>query len=196
MGAEHGVWVKTSPTVDGSEYVVTIEADDDRARVLTMPEALAYASEVMRVCAVARHESGVLRQLLAMDLGMEVAAGSLIDLRAARPAFEPHLTAPITLTPGVSALEHMPFLIVRIDGEDEPVGQWTCDDAEEHAMNVISAVAYATLDTAYFTYLTDTAGTTHTVARNAIENIGEYLYWPATCPRCGCSRSPRPAPWS
>lgn len=167
---ENAVWVKTMPTPDGAGYMVTIEADDDTVRALTPSEAVAYATDVLAAVARAEHDAAVARQMSHV-MDMTAAAQMVKDLRADRPPLDPAATAPIGLECGVTK-ELFPFLIVSVNGK--PAGQWTMQDAREHAFIVLTSVTVADLDSAYLRLLTGMVGIDKATAFNVVEDLTKY----------------------
>jgi hypothetical protein len=166
------VWIKTEPTLDGSGYMVTLEASDDVAVTLTPDQAFRHAQGILAAAHRAAHDAAVLRQ---MTRGWEFPlqhAGHLIQsMRDDRPPLDPADTAPLFLEPGVAPADLRPFLIVHINGE--PVGQWDVEQAKQHAMAVLSMAGVADLDSGYYRLLS-TQGIEEHQARGAVDDLANY----------------------
>lgn len=169
--AEDSVWIRTAPTVDGSGYVVTVEASADRAVVLTPDRALRYASAVLGAVQRAEYDAAVVRQLTAVLSDKSEAARMVIDLRGARPPLDVEATAPLAVEPGVNS-RHEPFLHLRVDGELD--GQWTLPDARQHALTVLEAVGAADLDSGYYRALRGSIGLEEGEARAVVEDVAKW----------------------
>jgi hypothetical protein len=166
------IWVKTDMPADESGFVVTLETDDDTARILTPADALNHASGILAAVARAEYDASVLRQMTeGLDLPLETAGQMVGDMRADRPPLDPALTAPIELTPGVNA-NLAPFLMLSLHGA--LVGQWTMADARSHALAVIEAATVADLDSAYFRTLVGMIGIDKGRARRTIDDLVNY----------------------
>src|SRR5438093_11572668 len=131
------VRINTEPTIDGSAYVVTLQASDDVAVTLTPDRALQYALGILRAAHHAAYDAAVLRQMTSINIKMEAAAEVVSTLRKDRPPLDHDATRPLRLDPGVNRYLE-PFLIVSVN--DDRVGQWSVEDAEQHAMFVLSTV--------------------------------------------------------
>ena len=165
------VWVRTEPTVDGSGYVVTLEASDDVAVTLTPDVALRHAQGVLAAAHRAAYDAAVLRQMTQkFNFALSDAGKLAMELRSDRPPLDPTDTAPLWLEPGVK-LDLKPFLIVHINGER--VGQWDVDQAERHAHIVLAAVGVADLDSGYYRMLRST-GVEEPQARAAVEDLVNF----------------------
>lgn len=173
MSAEDMVWVRTSPTLDGTAYQVVIEAGPDHARGLTPAEALSYAREVMRVVAEATHDAAVGKMLVDTGIDLPDAVATLGELRASRRRLTAG-TSPLILQ-GCATIEFKPFIAVSIEGEQEPSGQWTPDDARAHAASVIEAIHAARLDQALYEHLTTVIGIKPEAARAAVGSLAEQV---------------------
>jgi hypothetical protein len=166
------VWIKTTPALDGSGYVVTLEADDDTARVLTPTEALAYAAGVLAAASRCEYDAAVIRQMTrALKLPVATAAQVITDLRADRPPLDPSATAPMWLEPGVNK-DLDGFLVISINGKK--VGQWNATDARGHALAVIESIAVADLDSAYVRVLVGSVGIDKARALQVVDDLGNH----------------------
>lgn len=165
------IWVKTMPTVEGDGYVVTLECDDDTARVLNPTEAMVHALGVMEAVARAEYDAAVLRQFTKMDIDVSAVAEMVRQLRADRPPLDPAATAPLWLEPGVNK-DFEPFLVVSVKGAK--VGQWSVADARGHAVFVIEAVVGADLDAGYARTLRSVLGMDKDLAARVIDGLGEH----------------------
>ena len=169
--ATDAVWIKTEPTVDGSAYVVTIEASDDRAMVLTPDRALRYASAILAYVARAEYDAAVVRQLRNLVDDMTAVGQIVTDLRTDRPPISDDATAPLRFEGGVSAFTGKAFLHIAIDGK---VGQWEIPAAKEHALAVLEAVSAADLDSGYYRALRGMVGLDENRARQVIDDLGKW----------------------
>lgn len=164
---DEGVWVKTEHDPIAGHYVVTVELDADHAIGITHNTATAYASAIYAALARAEHDALVYAQLRARVT--DAHAGSFIrDMRADRPDLDQAALSPLSITPGVNH-EGTPFLALAIDGQ--PVGQWTTDDAREHAGNVLEAIQVADLDTSYYRALLNFAQVEHRTALSVVADL-------------------------
>lgn len=173
------VWVRTDPTPDGV-YRVTIEADEDTARILTPDEAYAYAAGVLAAAARAEYDAAIVAQLTALLTDKHTsaaqarhnAAATMLEIRQQRPPLDTSATTPITLTPGVSHKTGEPFLAIDVHGET--VGQWTIPDARSHALHVLESIEVADLDAGYRRALRSLIGLTDGVAQNVIGDVARF----------------------
>lgn len=167
------VWVKTEPAVDGSTYVVTVEATNDVAVTLDPERATRYAWGVLDAAHRAAYDAAVLKQMtrkLKLDLS---AAGQLVtDLRNDRPDLDHGATAPLILEPGVTKTLK-PFLKVSLSNGNV-LGQWSFEDARQHALHVLESVKVADLDGAYHRALVGQVGIDSERARNVVDDVGSY----------------------
>lgn len=166
------VWIKTDLALDDSGYVVTLEASDDVAVTLTPDRALKHAQGILAAAHRAAYDAAVGRQMterfgLAMEQAMELVA----MLRADRPPLDIADTAPLYLEPGVNK-DLKPFLTLYINGE--AVGQWDVDQAEQHAIWVLSMVGAADLDSAYHRMLVGQLEIDESQARQAIGDLANF----------------------
>lgn len=165
------VWVKTEPTLDGSKYVVTLEASNDVSFAFDPDSAMRYASYVHAMAAYAEYDAAALAQMtlkLALDEGDAVQFVS--SMRADRPT--PEHEWPLSLTPGVSMQTKKGFLTIHVAGE--AVGQWDPEDARGHASHVIEAVTVADLDSAYVRLLRGSVGVSDSTARQVVDDLQNY----------------------
>lgn len=171
--ADHdAVWIKTEPTVDGSAYVVTIEASDDRSVVLTPDRALRYADAVLAYVARAEYDAAVVKQLRNLVDDMQAVGQIVTDLRNDRPPIADDATAPLSFESGVSAFTGEAFLHIAIDGKK--VGQWDIPDAKAHALEVLESVSVADLDSGYYRALRSRVGLDESRARQVIDDLGKW----------------------
>lgn len=171
-GEESAVWVNSAPTVDGSAYVVTLEADDDTAITFDRDRAATYALGVLDAAHRAAYDAAVFRQMtVKLGMGQADAAHVVVDLRQDRPPLASEPAAPLELDPGVND-EGRPFLGVLVNGKR--VGQWTVEDARQHALHVLESVVVADLDAGYYRALTGLVGVDDTRARQAVADIAEH----------------------
>jgi hypothetical protein len=164
--AEHGhahsdddVWIFTEPLVDGSGYMVTINAGKDKAATLTPGGALRYAQHLLWVASRAEYDSLVGQQLYKLmkdqpfqDEPPEATVAHLInDLRKDRPELDDTVTYPLTFSPLVNT-RWEPHVEVSVDGQGTK-GQWDLTAARRHALGVLEAVHVADLDAGYLRLL-------------------------------------------
>jgi hypothetical protein len=165
------VWVKTEPTVDGSAYVVTLEASDDVAVTLDPERALRYAWGVLDAAHRAAYDAAIVKQLTAIGVEVQAAAVVVNDVRVDRPPLDSASTEPMDFEPGVAAGGE-PFLVVLINGER--VGQWTVQDARGHALAILESVVVADLDGGYYRALIGGVGLDENRARQVVQDVGEH----------------------
>lgn len=174
--AEHpGIWVQSDLLPDGT-YVAAIHHDDDSSRVLDRQTGLAYAAEIFTAATYSEYDAAVIRQLTAAGVSLQAAARTIGDLRADRPPLDYAVTAPLRLVPGVAAKTGRGFLRVVINGQQ--VGQWTPDDARDHASNVLTVLAAVDLDAAYRRHLIGPLGLEVARAENVITDLGHHIRRP------------------
>lgn len=157
-------------------YGVSVEFGEDLTRPLDRDSGWRYAQAVMTAAQRAAYDAAVVRQLRGVaDEGMPVdgAAKFVAELRGGRPPLPGEDTAPLRLEPGVSAFTGEPFLMVFIDGE--AVGQWSVDDAQQHALHVLECLAAVDLDAQYHAFLRRVGMPEH-VARST---VGDLMRWRA-----------------
>lgn len=175
MDVSDSVWIKTEPTLDGSAYVVTLEATDDVAVALDPDRALRYARGVLDAAHRAAYDAAVLRQMKSkLKLDLETASQLVADLRKDRPSLDPDATEPLVLEPGVSAFTGEPFLTVGLRGKQDKLGQWSFGDAREHALHVLESLAVAELDSGYFRALVGQVGIEAPRARNVVDDLANH----------------------
>lgn len=169
------VWVKTEPSVDGTTYTVTIEASPDVAVVLDHDRAARYAWGVLDAAHRADYDAAVLRQMrdkLGVDL--RTIAQLVTDMRADRPPLDDAGTYPLRLEPGVAADGGHGFLRLSIGDDREPVGQWTTEDARQHALHVMESVKVADLDAGYRRALVGIVGVSDSTAQQAVGDLANF----------------------
>lgn len=138
------LWVSTDPTPDGV-YRVNLMWGPDQALVLDQETAMAHAREVLNAAAEAEYDAAVAKQLRARGVDHKAVVQMVLDLRAERPEVPP--PTPMSLTPGVSAFTGQPFIGLHMHGKQ--IGQWSPDDARDHAVYVLMSLRVAELDSAY-----------------------------------------------
>lgn len=166
------VWIKTEPTIDGSTYVVTIEASEDRSVILTPDRALRYASTILNHVARAEYDAAVARQLGNLIEDRKMLGQMVTDLRQDRPPISDDATTPLSFEGGVSAFTGKAFLHIAIDGKK--IGQWDIPDAKAHALAVLEAVSAADLDSGYYRVLRSMVGLDENTARRVIGDLGKW----------------------
>ncbi len=166
------VWIKTEPAIDGSGYVVTLEASDDIAVTLTPDGAFRHAQGILAAAHRAAYDAAVGRQMIhRFGLTLEHAYELIVMLRNDRPPLDAADTAPLRLEPGVNK-DLKPFLALYVNGEH--VGQWDVDQAEQHAIWVLSMVGAADLDSAYYRMLVGQQQIEESQARQAVDDLANY----------------------
>jgi hypothetical protein len=121
----------------------------------------------------AAYDAAVFQQITKkLRLDQQTAGQLVVDLRADRPSLSGESTAPISFDPGVAARDHSPFLAISIRGER--VGQWTVEDARQHALRVLETIIVADLDAGYFRALTGAVGIDASRARQAVADIANH----------------------
>ncbi len=167
--ADGAVGVASEPTEDGA-YVVTVHFGGDRSRVLGKGEAHAYAQEIIRAAAQADYDAAMINQL--RDLGFDTASAveAYTTIAATRRPLNTEATAPLRLTPGVSATAGVGFMDVHFG--QRFIGQWMPAEARSHATNVLDILAATELDEAYRRHLTDDVGISAARATEIVERLG------------------------
>lgn len=173
MSEEEGVvWIKTDMTPDQTGYVVTIEATDDVARILSPTEVMRYAAGIMAAVSRAEYDAAILRQMMVkLGLDKDTAVQIISDLRADRVPLDPSATAPMQFVPSVTK-DLKPFLVVSC--QDRPLGQWEISGAREHVLAVLEAVAVADLDSGYLQTLVGMVGIDRGRAMQIVEDVGNH----------------------
>jgi hypothetical protein len=167
------VWVRTDRPPGASNYVVTLETDQDTSRVLTPDEALQHAAGILAAVTRAEYDAAVLRQLVDLQgLQAEAAMQMVKEMRTDRPPLDPAATDPMAFEPGVAMAGWRPFLIVELHGR--PVGQWSMADARSHALAVLEAVTVADLDSGYYSTLIGAIRLEKSVARQVVDGLKKY----------------------
>jgi hypothetical protein len=157
-------------------YRVRVDFDDTNWVHLDREEALSYAHAVLMAASCAEYDAAIVAQMrkvlgtMSTEQMNELLALLVTDFRKRRPPIRRPMegvtrwghgkkvrnspTDVMELVPGVSAFTGKAFLTVMIKGE--AVGQWTVEDAREHATIMLETVSVAELDTAYLATLLDT----------------------------------------
>lgn len=169
------IWINTG-LVDNTYRPVIVFGEGDELP-LDIETALTYAMEMLRAVATAEHEAAVYAQLSKIsiqagdpDKAQELAGMVIAGLRDDRP--EPVSTVPLRLVPGVSAFTGKAFLSIEIRGK--AVGQWTAEDARDHALTMLMLTIVADLDSAYLRALRALIGLdldTATAVVNDLQNF-------------------------
>lgn len=166
------VWLRSELAPDLSHYVVTLEASDDVARILTPTTGLKYAAGVLAAAERADYDAAVIRQMgVGLKLPLDVAGQVVSDMRQDRPPLRDVDTHPLRFEPGVN-MEGDGFLVVSLN--DERLGQWTVEDARLHAMGVLQVIAVADLDATYFRTLVGLVGLDKGRASQVVGDLGKY----------------------
>lgn len=165
---EGSVWIRTVPTKPGS-YGIVLDLDDDHAQHLTPNQAHAHALAVLRSVQITEHDAKVYGQLAALT-DTATAAGLVLALREDRAPLSDRdqSTLPFHLEPGIT-IQGKPFLRFLVAGK--AIGQWSLDQAREHAIGVLEAVVAAQLDTAYHRALVDSVGLDAPAAERAVDAL-------------------------
>ena len=152
------VWVESDRTPTGA-YRATIHPTPDVSISIPLDyrRATAYALAVVTACEYADYDAAVIAQMRAAGLGLTDAAGYVAALREMRRPVADSDTTPLTYVPIVSQHDWRPYVHVYL--HDEPLTQWTPDEARGHAMHVLSAVVAAHLDQRYYWHLIRTGAT-------------------------------------
>lgn len=167
------VWIKTEPLIDGSGYMVTLDASEDVSVSLTPAEAFRHAQGILAAAHRAAYDAAVMRQLIRkLHIDDMAAMEFVMSMRKDRPPLAPEDTAPIWLEPGVTRPPEMrPFLVQSVNGEK--VGQWDIDQAERHARAVLAMSGVADLDSGYLRALR-TIGIEEYRAHNVIDDLKNF----------------------
>ncbi|MDH2425752.1 hypothetical protein [Sphaerisporangium sp. TRM90804] len=166
------IWVQSNLLPNG-RYVVAVHYDADRSRVLDRDEALKYAAAVHALATHAEHDAAVAAQLSQLGLPRDAVAQAVVDLRARRPAIEEAITAPLSLTPSVSASRGVGYLKLSISGR--LIAQWEVADARDHANNVLTVLAAVDLDAVYRRYLVMTVGLDRNRAERVVDDLAKHI---------------------
>ena len=168
---EESIWIRTESTIDGQSYAVTVEFGSDLAIGLAPDEALAYAQAITEAANRAEYDTLVIRQMLNITKEDPGKIVSLVaDLRKRRPDIGG--TGPLCLTPSVAMDPdgtYRPF--IRLEAQGEPIGQWDCDTARQHATAMMDAIAVADLDNDYADFLTEELGLERGVAQSVVRDL-------------------------
>lgn len=168
--AEPGViWVRSDIAADGT-YVVAMETDQDTSFVMDRDTAVAHVFAVVDVAQRAAYDAAVIAQLTKTGVDLDAAVELVAGIRADRPPVV--IPGPLELVPGVSQKTREPFLTVQVNGK--PVGQWTVEDAEQHATYVLGAVAVADLDSGYYRALRGMLQLDEQRARNVVDDLANH----------------------
>lgn len=162
------VWVRTHPSSSGRSYVVTVEYSKDVAVTIKPSEGEMYAGYVLASAMRAAHDAAVFAQLTTRGLSSDLAAQTILSLRADRPDLVRVARVPVELVPGVNDAGD-PFLVLVLAGEE--VAQWTVEDARSHAHGVLEAVSAADLDAAYYRHLIGVVGVEEPTARAVVGDL-------------------------
>jgi hypothetical protein len=166
------VWIVSAPD-DAGVYHLALEVGDDRSVPLKPDEAVAWGRNVLWALNAAEYDAAVLKQMTETT-GDQSAAAHLVKAvredRASSVRVGGHLG--IDLVPGVSAFTGKPFLHLMQDGK--LIGQWTPDDARQHALAVLQAVENLGADTAYLRALEQHVSLDRPTALAVISGLAEY----------------------
>jgi hypothetical protein len=164
---------------DGGGYaaVVTLAGGPDPL-VLNPTGALRYTRAVARVAACAEHDAAVIRQLQALGLDLEQAAGLVAtEVRPDRPAFDDGATRPYRFRPVVSV--NGLAALVQVDWPDGQGAQLEAAAAMQHALAVLECIAAAELDAGYLAMLVDKLGMSQLRAQAAVDDLGRFRAEPS-----------------
>ncbi len=126
----------------------------------------------------AAYDAAVLEQLhTKLGIAADDAARLVMDMRADRPAQDLSATKPLKLVPGVSAFTRAPFLRIEMNGK--AVGQWSVEDARQHALGVLEAVVVADLDANYYRALIGQVHLDEGRSRQVVADIANHRAAPA-----------------
>lgn len=181
-GHEHGdddVWIFTEPMLDGTGYMVTINAGKDKATTLTPDAALIYAQHLLWVASRAEYDALVAKQLydlikdkpLPEEPPESSVAHMVTQLREDRPPLDKTVTYPLTFEPAVNA-RWEPFVTVEIEG-DRRLGSWDIQAARRHALGVVESVHVADLDSGYKRLLVGTVGLDEGTAGAVVHGLSD-----------------------
>ena len=170
------VWITSDIALDGS-YVVTLDINEDTSRILDRHAAINYALALFETVGQATYDVAILRQMQEkLQLPLESAAQVVLDLRERRGLPTHSATAPLIFEGGVTA-KFKPFIVVKVKhgkGRIETLGQWSVEDARNHAFAMLDAVVAADLDSAYYSVLVGRIGIEGPRARNVIDDVANY----------------------
>lgn len=183
---DQGVWVSSEVSPDG-HFVLSVEFSSDVSMPLDTVQARAYAAEVMRASAIARHDAAVARQIIEkLGLPVKEAALTLHMLRAGRPPLDAAALGLLSMTPEVSVSGN-PFLAcsVRIpsqvragpyDKDGQRSWQWSVAEAHQHAGQVLVGSAIVDLDSAYRRWLVERCGIEPERALNVVGDLSSFFH--------------------
>lgn len=165
------VWIRSHPDEQGI-YRLVLEMGPDDSIPLTRALADAWAREVLSAVAAAEYDAALVRQMRAMGLDDGAVVVMVQEMRADRAGETPSSLIPgLSLTAGVSARTGDGFLTLARHGK--PVGQWSMDDAREHAVTMLTAIEVAGLDGAYLR-AAEKFGLDRNRALQAVDDLGRF----------------------
>lgn len=179
------VWVISDLMPDRVTYMPVVHYGDT---ILGLPgdAAIAYAIAVTRAAEAAAYEEAICAQLNGPLKGkMELIAVVIQDLRKDRPSIDAAATAPLGFEPFVTASSHEGAIYLSVNGQR--VGQWTVDDARQHAAHVLQVYCGVDLDAAYRRHLVGVLNLPSQTALGMVDNLrnhrgGHTVYHPKETP--------------
>lgn len=165
---EDTLFVRTTPTLDGTDYIAVLELGDDHSVELSDELSQRLARHIEEACVRAEFDSKVFRQMSTIiELSPRQCAETILELREKRPFMDVD-GLPFIMVPNVTQ-DGRPFLLLQID--HEAIGQIELSEAYQLASHISSACSWARRDQEYYLYLTTTIGTEESIARNAIHGL-------------------------
>lgn len=171
-----GVWIKSELGEDDT-YHLFVEWGPDRVMPLTDEMGVDWCRTVMAAVAAAEHDATLIRHLREMKMPDPLIGSILTRARSERAERASRAFLPgITLTPGVSATTGGPFIGLH-DGRR--VGQWSCQDARDHAIGILEALETVELDRILLRTLMH-CGVTRDQAASLVMDLGAHWQDPET----------------
>jgi len=166
------LWVGSERSPEGT-YITTVNYGQDIARTLNRDEAKDYAQTCVARAIQAEHDSA----LFALFKGMGVSFSDIAkmiaeDLRPDRPVDEA-ATAPFGFEPAVGMKG--PFIHFTVNGKPTG-GHLSTGKLKSHALDVLSALAAADLDQAFYRFATGALGQSKDRAAAVVSSLGSH--WP------------------
>lgn len=146
---------------------------------LTSDLAHSWCQYVLAAVAAAEYDEAVMRQFT--HLAPETTHGKINlggytlirQLRADRgEQYHDPLISDFSLTPAVSGTTLAGFL--QVHHKKVRIGQWTLNDARQHALSLLESMATAPLDSAYLRLLTTTMRLPEAHARNVVNDLADF----------------------
>ncbi len=163
--------VASEPDADG-RFGLTITLSGEPVRSLDSESAHAYVGELMYALACAEYDAAVLAQLTEVPgLHRALVGRTIRELRQRRRPILAAATAPLVLTPIVSASDRVPRMQVTCGD----VGwQWEMSDVRQHVLHVLEVSVGVELDGLYLSDLQTDIGLDERRARGFVSLLREH----------------------